>query len=128
MHPVEDEVFDLRRWLLALLSRIVFYVAHDESCREYMDLVGVEIHEEALRLFYTAEWGEGVFGLEVSSHTVLPSVGYTSTSDDRAPIVDSELDAVAFDIAVLLLGRPFRADGAVSDERGVKWLDISMWD
>lgn len=123
--PLDVQPQQEGEWPTRLLLRVLDYLLEHPACRGCVSLKRAEIVGDGLRLIYGCVWKAGTFGLAIGPELVLPDVGFTSTSGHSASLGDSEPDAVAFDVAVLLLGDPLRtSDIREVDECGINWLDV----
>lgn len=117
-------------WQRAVLKRATEYLDGESTCREGVTVLKAEVEGTEIVFHFVRSWQgapEGTVGLRVSPDSVLPSAGFTSTDEDGPrPLRDCEVDAVAFDIAVLLMCAPFRAeDVGPPDSAGVRWRRLT---
>ncbi len=113
------------RWSTILLARILEYLIGHEACQSQVRLLRVGLAGDDLDLVFDCIWLSGEFGIRVSRDMILPPADFTSSGDGDLTVGESNLEDVAFDVAVLWMCRPFDLDEVSHiDANGVHWLGL----
>lgn len=112
-------------WQESLLARAKYYLGNHWACRDSVTVLKAEVIDAEVVFQFVCAWLDGPIGLRVSPEVKLPMTGFTSTDERGLSLVESDLDDVAFDIAVLLMCEPFGPDAVGSpDNAGVRWMRL----